>query len=157
MLLIHEVVAALAAKNPGNIEFKSRVSMAATCRMHLEGIERSTGIDPGEVLGCGLWLDGVCCKWDRSETLEMACLSFPGLPGKWANLRIPLFGIKAAWVMKHNTIDDLLAVQKESLKAAILNVHWIKRPDGTLCEYIYIYIYIYIFVQIYYSTTILIY
>ena len=40
MLLIHEIVAALAAQNAGNIEFKSRESMAATPRMHLEGIER---------------------------------------------------------------------------------------------------------------------
>jgi len=53
MLLIHEVVAALAAKNAGNEEFKSRESMAATSRRHLESIERCIAVCMQVFVDCG--------------------------------------------------------------------------------------------------------
>ena len=60
-----------------------------------------------QLLGLGLWMDGVPCNWDRSQSVETVCISFPGLEGQWNNLRVPLVSINKKFVVKQQTFDDI--------------------------------------------------
>ena len=39
-------------------------------------------------MALGIWTDGLPCNWDRTASLVTVTMSFPGLEGKWANLRL---------------------------------------------------------------------
>ena len=62
------------------------------------------------LLGMSLWIDGVACKWDRSESIEMITLLLVGLPDPRKNLRVPVFAIDRFSVWKERTIDDALRI-----------------------------------------------
>ena len=59
----------------------------------------SLGLD-GNVIGLGIWLDGVGCKWDTSSSIEMINLSLLGVTGRWRALRLPVACILREWMMK---------------------------------------------------------
>ena len=63
-----------------------------------------------QLLGLGLWMDGVPCNWDRSQSVETVCISFPGLEGQWNNLRVPLVSINKKFVVKQQTFDDIFEI-----------------------------------------------
>ena len=84
-----------------------------------------------DVLGLGVWLDGVACKWSRSTSVELVTMSLPGMTGKWRDLRIPLAALGAEWVAKDATFDDILEVISWSLKFAALDVAPPARHDGS--------------------------
>ena len=92
------------------------------------------GIDDDGVLGVGLWIDGVACRWDRSSSYDMITMGFPGLEGRWKNLRIPLVVIDHAWISKGNTFDDCLRVVAWSLRHAALGKHPMAREDTRAWE-----------------------
>ena len=60
---------------------------------HLDACEEEAGCP---LLALGLWGDECPCNWDRSESLAVLSLSFPGLTGAYAKIRIPIacFGEK---------------------------------------------------------------
>eukprot|EP00969_Alexandrium_andersonii_P313585 13854598-Alexandrium_andersonii.AAC.1 len=87
----------------------SRESMDPMDVRHLTNAETKGGLPVGSLLGLGLWLDGVACRWDRSETLDCITMSFPGFPDRWRNVRLPLAVLEHKFVSQH-TMDDLLDI-----------------------------------------------
>ena len=83
-----------------------------------------------EILGSGLWLDGVPCNWDRTASLEVD-MSLPGLPAGAANLRLPLTVIEHKFCYKHNTMDDILDVIEWSFRCVAIGVMPTWRHNGT--------------------------
>ena len=69
-------------------------------------------------------------KWDRSSSLEMVTMSFPGLVGRWASIRIPLFSMEHDWVMKAHTFDDVLTIITWSLQQCCVGKMPECRHDG---------------------------
>ena len=129
LLLPHEIVAALYASRRGDGPFFSRESLDAVGRQHLDNFARDIAFD-GPLLGLGLWQDGVAAKWDRSKSFDMLTMSFPGLGGRWASLRIPLVSIDHVWVLKERTWDALLEVVAWSFRSLALGVFPATRHDG---------------------------
>ena len=72
---------------------------------HLEHMQRS--FKAPAALACGLWIDGTPYNFDRSQTLECICLSFPGLGGANASLRLPIVcNPKALVHQRQNFVKD---------------------------------------------------
>ena len=126
-LLIHEVVVAILAVS-NRERLLQRDGMEPRTRDHLTAVEQELGIE--ELLGLGIWIDGVPYNWDRSQSLEVITLSFPGLTGEWKNLRIPLTAIPKGWVATNETFDDLLEIVAWSLRHLAAGVHPTARHDG---------------------------
>ena len=99
-------------------------------KQHLEQAESELGLGGQDVLGIGLWLDGVTCRWDRSSSYDMITMSFPGLQGRWKNLRIPLVVLDHAWVAKGDSFDDCLQVLTWSLRNLALGTYPSVREDN---------------------------
>jgi len=129
-LLPHELVCVMRKSCLQPEVFFDRAGMDPTTRTHLERATGELGIE-GDVLGLGLWMDGVACKWDRSQSVDMITMRLPGLAAKWANLRLPLAVIDHFWICKEHTFDDMLAVIAWSLRHATLDCHPAVRHDRT--------------------------
>ena len=82
--------------------------------------------DPAGILPLGLWSDGVPCKYDRSQSLEVIALSFPSLPG----IRIPLLYVKKCFLVKQATMDAAFSVLSWSFGQLATGHHASNRHDG---------------------------
>ena len=78
---------------------------------------------PDKLLGCGLWLDGVPCNFDRSRSLQVVSLSLPGLVGEGAKLRFPLTVIEDREVLLPHTFDDILEQVAKSFEILATGVY----------------------------------
>ena len=112
-------------------EHLSRAGMDPIAAEHLDRHVTTLGI-PREVLGVGLWIDGVTTKWDRSRSTDMITFSCPALDGEWHNLRIPLMAVDHGWVMKGSTFNDLLQLVAWSLRFCAMGIFPIARHDGSV-------------------------
>ena len=99
VLLPRELIAAFRSEWFNLDHLLSTSDMDTTTRTHLESTSTSLGLD-GNVIGLGIWLDGVCCEWDRSSNIEMITLSLPGVTGRWRALRVPVACVGRYWMMK---------------------------------------------------------
>ena len=129
ILLPHEVLHALVSVKTTDLLFSSD-GATDTARSHLEYVRARLPGNPANLIGLSLWGDGVPCNYDRTESLEVISLSFPGLTGEAANLRIPVAAIKKCHVVKHQTFDDIYKVIVWSLEAAAQNRMPSCRHDG---------------------------
>ena len=109
----------------GNLESLPREDMAI--------LQRGADIlktEAEKLVPLGLWMDGVPCSWDRSQSLNVLTLSFPALQGPKRNIRIPLFGLRQHCVVKHRTMDAMVTVLCWSLECLFLGVMPSHRHDG---------------------------
>ena len=131
MLLPHELIAKMCSRSSSESLF-SRISMDPCTSAQLSSSAERLKI-PRElsILGLSIWIDGVTCKWDRSESVDIISLGFPGLPDPWRNLRLPICAIDHCWVLKGGTFDDILKVIVWSLDFCAMNRFPSSRHDGT--------------------------
>ena len=97
----------------------------------MEVLQRGADIlqtEAEQLLPLGMWMDGVPCNWDRSHSLNVLTLNFPCLQGSKKNIRIPLFGLKQHFVVKH--MDAMLKVFCWSLECLFLGIMPSQRHDG---------------------------
>ena len=125
--LPHEILEALARLAADKELLYNRAGLDALGRGHLESACASAGCN---LVGLGLfWGDGVPCNWDRSESVEVFSLNFPGQEGEYKPLRIPLTALSRKQVSTH-TWDDILSVVHWSL-VHCANGQWpAARHDG---------------------------
>ena len=95
---------------------------------HLEVVKAEIGAE--ELLGLGLWIDGVPYNFDRSESIEAVAMNLPGLTGKWKNMRLPITAIPKPYVATGETMHDICAIILWSLRHLALGVHPCCRHDG---------------------------
>ena len=81
-LLIHEVVHAIAGFSTKDVLLRTE-GMEPRTKDHLNAVKQELHIE--ELLGLSVWIDGCPHDWDRSQSLEVASINFPGLTGKWKN------------------------------------------------------------------------
>ena len=84
ILLPHELVECM-AKAGDLIKLQGTNNLDAQAERHRERCRMSAGKD---LVALGIWTDGLPCNWDRTASLVTVTMSFPGLEGKWANLRL---------------------------------------------------------------------
>lgn len=126
-LLPHELVAAL-CRSCSLDALMAKDRLDRNTADHLRVCEEAVG---GQLLGLGLWGDGVPCNWDRSDSLQMFALNLPGLPPPWHTLRIPLTGFSKKHFAGKRTYDDLMAVFAWSFQQLAAGKWPVTRHDGS--------------------------
>lgn len=129
-LLPHEIVAALArTSNPEALLSKTRLDSSTLA--HLRKCEAAANT---ELLGLGLWGDGVPCNWDRSDSLNVFSINLPGLPAPWHTLRVPLAGFSKKHFDGRKTHDDIFRILAWSFESLASGRWPTARHDGAVWE-----------------------
>ena len=131
VLLQHELIASLYKHRKTSTNLFDRAGMDHGDSQHLTSAAGKLGTLDLETVGLGFWLDGIACKWDRTETVEIVTMSLPRQSGEWKDLRIPICTMDKCWVMKHDTLDDILAIVQWSLRFVALGQTPDRRHDGS--------------------------
>lgn len=98
---------------------------------HLLHCAAQLGCKHEDLLACGLWIDGVPLNKNRSESIEVFTMSFPGLP----NWRLPLAAIPKKYMLKdRSTHDAILRVICWSFEQAAVGFHPNARHDGQVWD-----------------------
>lgn len=128
IMLPHEQIRAICGKS--NLQaLLAKEGMSAEALRHLREVVAATGAS--DLLGLGFWLDGTPCNWDRSQSVETVSLNFPGHTAELANLRLPVSAIMKKFMLKHDTVDDILSIVSWSLQCALDGNMPARRHDGT--------------------------
>jgi hypothetical protein len=106
-LLPHEIVWAFAQNNTKE-KLLDQTGMSRNCLQHLLKVQSQWGLP--EALAVGLWIDGVPCNWDRSQSLECISMNFPGLSGANQPLRIPIAVLNKRFLIKGTTYQEMLDI-----------------------------------------------
>lgn len=128
LLLPHELMMMLVRRG-SRAALLCQDGMCMETRQHLQ--RACDELRVPELLGVGLWLDGVPCNWDRTQSIEVVTMSLPGLAGRSANFRVPLTLINKRFCIKHKTLDDILEVLSWSFRCLAGGVMPSCRHDGT--------------------------
>ena len=130
-LLPHEVVYCVRKRTLDVSKMLAVDNLDAMDEAQLRRVCDRSGVGYASILPLGLWMDGVACKWDRSQSLDLVALSFPGWGGEFTNARVPLQALEHRFMIKGGgTIDDVLAVITWSLRYAFLGTFPVQRHDG---------------------------
>ena len=119
ILLVHEVVKEI-LRIADKEKLLSREGLEPRDIEHLQNVALELGENPDDLLALGVWCDGVPFNWDRSQSIEVLAMSFPGLKGEWANLRIPITAVPKGWVATDETFEDLLDIVFWSLQCLVV-------------------------------------
>ena len=123
--LIHEIVAVL-LKNGFKDKIIGKENIDPRTLEHLLFCESEAGCN---LLGVGLWGDGAPTQWDRSESIDVLSVSFPGIGG-FENLRIPLVALPHSRVCSE-TWEDVFSIIKWSLEILASGRWPTARHDGS--------------------------
>ena len=124
---MHEVVDVIASWSD-RAALLSTDGMEPRSKVHLAAVKQELTCD--ELLGLGLWIDGAPYNWDRTESLEIVSLNFPGLTGKDSAIRIPLCAIPKHFVATDETFHDIMEIIVWSLRHLAVGTHPARRHDG---------------------------
>lgn len=132
IMLPHEVCQCLATRADSLDAFMDQTGLSSATRRHMATACAELNLNPAEkILATGLWLDGVPMNYDRSQSVDVFTLNFPGLTEKWSTLRIPLCAVTHKHVLKHHTYDDIFAVISWSYSHLFAGTHPVTRHDGS--------------------------
>jgi hypothetical protein len=124
-LLPHELLASFRKLN--SLEDMCQTGgLSASSLLNLNRIKAS--MSESQVIALGLWGDGCPCNWDRSESIEVVSLNFPGIE-QWNNLRMPLTVISKKYLTVGNTFDDIMDVIAWSFRMMTVGNYPTRRHD----------------------------
>ena len=83
-------------------------------------------------VACGLWSDSTPMNYDRTESLEVLTLAFPGLSGPNSQIRIPLLAFGKKFLAKHITLSQIMDVEAWSFQMALNGSYPIKGYGGEI-------------------------
>ena len=130
VLMPHKIVMALAKNNPLD-KLLQDTAMDRETKAHLDSVRIKLQADTA--LALGIWIDGVPFNNNRSESIEVFSLDFPGID----NLRVPMAAVPKKFMLSNNaTHDFILQCITESLETCA--VGYCKDvgsiPKAVLCE-----------------------
>ena len=111
MLLPHEICSAVARWNQdaGDKPFTD-AGLTPKVRQHCLSFCQDHNRDPSKTFPLGFWIDGVPFKWDRSESMIVLTLNFPGqVDNDFKRLRIPIALVNKKFLVE-GTMQDLLNI-----------------------------------------------
>lgn len=126
-LLPHEILGTLAELAGDREVLFSRDGLDDWSKAHLEQACAAAGRN---LVGLGLWGDGVPVNWDRTESVEVLSLNFPGQKGEYKSLRVPITAFSRKQLSTH-TYDDILSVVQWSLVHCASGQMPAARHDGS--------------------------
>ena len=106
LLLPHELLHVLGTMN--SAETLTQLDGAVeSVQAHCRKAQRAFG---SPTCGFGLWSDATPFNWDRTKTLEIILISFPGLEPPHHTVRIPVCAIPHELVLKQKTFQDIFSI-----------------------------------------------
>jgi hypothetical protein len=124
-LLPHEILASIGKVNDAT----DLLDTSHLCADSLRNLNHAKSqLGENDIVGMGLWGDGCPCNWDRTESIEVFSLNFPGITA-WSNLRLPLAVISKKFVVTGHTFDDILDVIAWSFRACAVGKYPSQRHD----------------------------
>ena len=127
--LPHDILHCLAHEASNSEKLLQTDGLDYDGRLHLQLIQEQSG--SSDLCCLGLWGDGVPCNYDRTESCECYCISFPGMLGRGRKARIPVTGLLKKHTLTRDTPDDILEVIAWSLRCCILGVMPSERHDSS--------------------------
>ena len=124
--LPHEVVGTLFQANGSALLHRSVLDRAAL--RHLQETSAKMACQSSDVLGLGLWMDATPFNRDRSKSLEIVSLNFPGLD---TDLRILICAIPKDFISKNETYDEIMAIVAWSFQQLYKGQYPSSRHDGS--------------------------
>ena len=85
-------------------------------------------------VACGLWSDSTPMNYDRTESLEVLTLAFPGFSGPNSQIRIPLVAFGKKFLAKHITLSQIMDVVAWSFQMALNGSYPVKGYSGELLD-----------------------
>ena len=116
ILLPHEMLAALLNFSPDRSACLSTAGLDHMALEQLRQCERDFG--QADMLGIGLWTDGVPNNFDRSDSVELIQVNMPGLAGEFAGLRVPVTAFPKSLASDH-TYSDCLEIVRWSFQLCV--------------------------------------
>jgi hypothetical protein len=126
MWLPHELVSALHDKNGIHLLNQDGYDLASLA--HLAKVAEHLRVSPSNLVGVGLWCDGTPFNRNRSKSLEVISMNFPGVG---TDLRLPLLAIPKDFLATHTTYDDIFEVLAWSFQCLYKGRHPRCRHDGS--------------------------
>ncbi|CAE7588496.1 unnamed protein product [Symbiodinium sp. CCMP2592] len=141
MMLPHELVDTVIRWNKDSIDkFASMEHLRPELAKKMEEIRSffeassASGSSTAPLISIALWADGVPIKGDRSESLEMVTMSFPGL-GVRQDIRIPLTVMNKKFFLKGGkTWDAVFKVLSWSCHSLLSGFFPSHESNGTLLQ-----------------------
>lgn len=112
----HELLHAILKKNSLDKVLESG-GMTQSTRDHIAQAALKLNCPASDLLGIGLWIDGVPCNYDRTKSVEVFSMSFPGWKDKNKEFRVPLAVIHKHHTITTKTFDDIFDVIVWSLRS----------------------------------------
>ena len=125
-MLPHESIEVLARLGDPTV-LQARLGMDPKSQQHLESCEAKAGC---QLVGVGLWGDGVPCNWDRTESAECFSVNLPGQAKDYKGLRLPVTTLSRKMIGPH-TWHDIMEVIAWSFRHLAAGVWPLKRHDGS--------------------------
>ncbi len=110
-LLPHEYIATVNRLGTADVVMDT-AGLDPRTRDHLERAQLSAGCP---LMPLGIWGDGVPVNYDRTESVEVVSMNFPGQVGKWKPLRLPVTAVSRKQFTE-NTWHDIMEVVAWSLR-----------------------------------------
>lgn len=112
--LPHEILAIMYKYNIHALDKLLQTSnMSASTLANFAAVKRELQED--RLVGMSFWCDGCPANWDRTESIEVWALSFPGIP-EFQALRLPITVISKKYCIGEHTFDDILEILAWSMK-----------------------------------------
>ena len=127
LLLPHELLHVLGTMN--SAETLTQLDGAVeSVQAHCRKAQRAFG---SPTCGFGLWSDATPFNWDRTKTLEIILISFPGLEPPHHTVRIPVCAIPHELVLKEKTFQDIFSIIAWSFQCMAIQFMPNHRHDGS--------------------------
>lgn len=128
MLLPHEVLFCMMQVQEKEALLQTQKEQGAPDTLQdLRLREELFGVPEGNLLGLGIWMDGVPFNRPRNKSLEVVAWNIVGQ----GSMRIPITCLPKDFVDKHATFDDLLSVVSWSMRCLIWGTMPSSRHDGS--------------------------
>ena len=123
-MLPHEILFALGQFNTAET-LTVLSSATGSVRKHCLEAQRQWG---KPVAPLGLWSDGTPFNWERSKSLELLLINFPGLDSTW---RFPIAAIPYEHLSKHATFEYMSSLVAWSFQQCAVGKMPSQRQDGS--------------------------
>jgi hypothetical protein len=129
-LLPHELVWCLSEHSRDETALFQHGGLCKQSADHLANCAQLMGISLHELVAVNFWGDGVPMNFDRTQSLEVFSMAFPGLAAEHHNLRFPITVIPKKYVAKQKTKDDILKIISWSMEHLAAGMFPVQRHDA---------------------------
>lgn len=127
--LPHELLHHFAGSEDQRAVLEANAGLDFDGRLHMQKVKAATG--DVSYVAIGMWGDGVPVNFDRSESVEVLSMNFPGLTHAGKKVRLPLTCFMKHHEATRKTMDEIFEVLSWSFQHCFSGKHPHHRHDGS--------------------------